>query len=299
MIMPWDALLRLLEDAYDKKSPFDPHLENVETRLREEGFDVVETLLHGGETDERIEWRTFDLVCSLIARGLLTPDQASAFTAHTTYIRKHGLERIFRLNNALKDPKYREIAKIVSAEYREIPNGLTNLFDKTPQEWDATIASELREAGIDIVKFREYDTPGYWPKHTLKGKLGKWAFSRDILSYALWGDVPLATAEAIAEDPECAKGCMPGQWLASWGNHSDPAEEHSRFAEYVSWIEEDGTHRWKEDGQSDEWKKCMEQDFGPIKFVEDPSAGGKPFIQTYTFFTLAALKNFVSKISYR
>jgi hypothetical protein len=37
--------------------------------------------------------------------------------------------------------------------------GLLDLTDKTPQEWDTAIAQELGEADIEAHKFRDYDTP--------------------------------------------------------------------------------------------------------------------------------------------
>lgn len=175
--------------------------------------------------------------------------------------------------------------------------GLLDLTSKTPQEWDAAIAAELGEAAIEPQKFREYDSPGFWVKHTLKGALGKWSFSRDTVIYAFWGDVPLATAEVIAADKACAEGSMPGQWLSSWGDRPDPTAVHANYADRITWVA-DGMFLTKDEGQSDEVKEALQKDANwKLRFVADPSdpkEGGKPLIQTYTFFTLEALKNFVA-----
>ena len=174
---------------------------------------------------------------------------------------------------------------------------LLDLTGKSPQEWDAAIVAELGEASIEALKFREYDSPNSWVKHTLKGILGNWTFSRDTIIYAFWGDVPLATAEVIAADKACAEGCMPKQWFPSWGNRPTPAAVHAKYAERISWIA-DGMFLVKDQGESDRVKEVLQKDANwKLRFVADPSdpkEGGKPFIQAYTFFTLEALKNFVA-----
>ena len=171
---------------------------------------------------------------------------------------------------------------------------LLDLTDKTPEEWDTVITHELREAHIDAHKFRDHDTPHYWVKQSLEGRIGGWIFSRDTSIYSFWGDVPLATAEAIANDPECAGGCIPRQWFPNWGDIPDHAAEHARYQEFISWIE-DGCVRAKDDFGDKEYLRTLYQKEAnwKLKLVDDPSAAGKPFIRTYTFFTLPALKNFV------
>jgi hypothetical protein len=172
--------------------------------------------------------------------------------------------------------------------------GLTDLTNATPEEWDAAITAELESAGIELNKFREPDSPNFWVKHTLNGKLGDWSFSRELASYSFWGDVPLATAEVITADPACFEGCVPRQWLPSWGEQPDPREVHARFAESIAWIDRDGCFRVQDTGQSAAMKKVLQRDTSrKLLFVAEPSADGKPFIQNYTFFTLEALKNFV------
>lgn len=106
--------------------------------------------------------------------------------------------------------------------------------------------------------------------------------------------MPLATVEAIAADVVCLEGCMPGQWLSSWGNQPIAQEVHAHFTEKVVWIDVDGYFRVVEEGLSDEMKEVLQKDANhKLRFVAEPSADGKPFIQTYTFFSLGALKQFI------
>jgi hypothetical protein len=179
----------------------------------------------------------------------------------------------------------------------EVHVGLRDLTGMSPQQWDAAIAAELQEADIGVSKFREYDTPGCWQEHTFQGVLGQWVFSRATIVYSFWGAVPLATAEVIAADKACAEGCMPGQWLPIWGERPDPAAAHAKFADCIAWVA-DGLFLVKDTGQSDQAKEVLQNSANwQLRFVADPSdpkEGGKPFIQTYTFFTLEALKNFVA-----
>lgn len=172
---------------------------------------------------------------------------------------------------------------------------LRDLRTCTPQEWDEQIRHELDEAGITIHKFREYDSPYFWVKHTLKGKLGKWIFSRDKTIYAFWGDVPLSTAEVIATDSACLHGCVPGQWFSGWPNKPVPVNDHLNLQEKnTSWIDENGMFRVTDDNYSDGYKEALQHDANwKLLFVDDPSADGKPYVQTYTFFTQTALNNFV------
>ena len=172
--------------------------------------------------------------------------------------------------------------------------GLRDLKAVAPKDWDAAIISELEAAGIESAKFRDYDTPNSWLKHTMKGKLGEWTFSREHASYSFWGDVPLATAEAIAADITCVEGCIPRQWLPCWGEQPVARDVHSSFADNVVWIDVDGHFRVLDEGQSDEVKETLQQDAShKLRFVSQPSAEGKPFIQSYTFFTLDALRKFI------
>jgi hypothetical protein len=172
--------------------------------------------------------------------------------------------------------------------------GLTDLANAAPEEWDAAIAAELQSAGIEVNKFRDYDSSHSWVKHTLRGKLGDWTFAREGGSYSFWGSVPLATAEVIAADAACFEGCMPLQWFPSWGEQPDPKEVHARLTENIAWIDGDGYFRVLDEGESDEIKEVHQHDANhKLRFVPDPSADGKPFIQVYTFFTLLALQKFV------
>jgi hypothetical protein len=179
----------------------------------------------------------------------------------------------------------------------EVRVGLRDLTGKSPQEWDAAIAAELQEADIGVSKFREYGTPGCWQEHTFQGTLGQWVFIRHTIVYSFWGAVPLATVEVIAADKACAEGCMPGQWLPVWGDRPDPVVAHAKFASCIAWAAE-GMYLVKDEGQSVEQKEVLQKDANwQLRFVADPTdpkEGGKPFIQTYTFFTLEALKNFVT-----
>lgn len=171
---------------------------------------------------------------------------------------------------------------------------LPDLSSKSPQEWDAAISQELRAAGVDARKFREYDSPNSWVKHTLQGVLGDWTFLRDSTIYSFWGDVPLATAEVIATDEECVKGCMPMQWLPGWGNQPNPSDVNAKLSEHVAWLE-NGMWRVKDKGFSEEYKQCLQKDaYDRLVFVDDPSTAGAPLIRNYTFFTTAALNNFVA-----
>lgn len=174
---------------------------------------------------------------------------------------------------------------------------LDDLMSKSPQEWDSAIVAELSEAEIEPVKFREYDSPHSWVEHTLEGVLGQWKFKRDTVIYLFFGDVPLATAEVIANDKACREGCMPGQWLPSWGNRPDPAAVHDNYADRITWVA-NGMFLTKDEGKSEKMKEVLQNDAGwKLRFVDDPSDpkhSGKPLIQTYTFFTLEALKNFVA-----
>jgi len=172
---------------------------------------------------------------------------------------------------------------------------LPNLANATPEKWDEVITSELQEACVDIHKFREYDSPQSWAKHTLNGKINDWTFSRNSTIYTFWGDVPLATAEIIRAHSYCFEGCLPGQWLPSWSEQPIPSDVHAKLVDYVSWIDENGMFRVEEDDElSAGHKEALQNDAnGKLLFVDDPSTDGKPFIQTYTFFTLAALRQFV------
>ena len=160
----------------------------------------------------------------------------------------------------------------------------------TREEWDVVIEKELQEAGLEAVKFPGHDLPNCRAKRTLNGVLGKWNFCRDEKCYLFWGDVPLATAEVVAANDDCLRGCAPGQW---WNEQPDIRKEHAQFADYVDWID-GGKFRTKDEGESDEVKEVMQHEFcHKLVFVDDPSAAGKPFIRTYTFFTQAALNKFV------
>jgi hypothetical protein len=171
---------------------------------------------------------------------------------------------------------------------------LADLSSATPQEWDTVITTELKEAKIKLHKFREYDSPYFWVKHTLEGKIRSWKFHRHTISYSFWGDVPLAVAEFIAADKECFAGSMPGQWFGGSVDKPTPSERHAKFHEKVVWFDR-GVLRYKDEGYSDRMKEVLSSDY-PIKmiFVDEPSKAGKPFIQHYTFFTQQALSNFVA-----
>lgn len=183
-------------------------------------------------------------------------------------------------------------------------HSLLDLSDKPRSVWNATITEELTAAGVPVQEVPGKDLPTYRAPYDVHGRFGAWTsncgpwtFSRESVAYAFWGDVPLATAEAIAKDPECAAGCMPGQWLPSWGPIPDHVAQHARYHEFVVWIE-DGFFRTKDDlADRDDLREVYQKEANwKLKFVDDPSAAGKPYIQTYTFFTLAALKNFVEVV---
>lgn len=171
---------------------------------------------------------------------------------------------------------------------------LTDLTTLSPQEWDERITCELNAATIGVHKFRDYDSPNFSVKHTLKGRLGQWSFIRDETVYGFWGDVPLATAEVIASDPDCAVGCMPKQWFTSHKDTPNVAEVHANFANHVVWM--NGTkRRVKDENFSEQYKRIWQHEAnGKLLFVDNPSAGGKPYIQTYTFFTEVALIAFMT-----
>ena len=180
--------------------------------------------------------------------------------------------------------------------------GLLDLTDKPRSVWNATITEELTAAGVPVEEVPGKNLPTYRAPYDVHGKFGvwtsnhgPWTFSRESVVYTFWGDVPLATAEAIANDPECATGCMPGQWLPCWGKAPDHVAQHTRYHDFVSWIE-GRFFRVKDDfGDRDDLKEVAQKDANwKLKFVDDPSAAGKPYIQTYTFFTLDALKSFVA-----
>lgn len=172
---------------------------------------------------------------------------------------------------------------------------LTDLTDHPPEEWDGQIQKELSEAGIPTHKFREYGSPNSWVEHTLQGKLGEWTFHRDETSYWFWGDIPLATAEVIARDPACVTGCVPIQWNTSQNKSIATEAYHQNIEGFVKWIDENGRYRVRDENYSKGYKEALQHDYDyKLLFVDDPSADGKPFVQTYTFFTQAALNNFIA-----
>lgn len=171
---------------------------------------------------------------------------------------------------------------------------LVNLTDLTPQEWDAHITRELEAAKINIVKFREYDSPHSWVKHTLKGELeyGLCTFSRTARVWLLWCRLPLASAEVIHLDPVCQLGMRRGSGVDKPIGELDPLTYPIMKHE---WIDEQGHFILQDDGtMTERWKTIVLEDSpSESRFATDPSAeGGRPYVTGYNFFTLAALVRF-------
>lgn len=170
----------------------------------------------------------------------------------------------------------------------------TNLAGDSRSVWNATITEELTDAGIGVREVPGKNLPTYVAPYDVEGKIGDWTFSRTDFAYSFWGDVPLIAAEVIASDPEYYEGCMPGQWFPSWGNQSIPHEKHAELASHLVWIDENGLFYVTEESLGGTPKELAQTEAGgKLLVVEDPSESGKPFIQTYTFFTHASLKHFV------
>lgn len=179
---------------------------------------------------------------------------------------------------------------------------LTDLSHHSPQDYDRVIVEELVAAGLRPKKFREYDSPNYCVKHTLKGEVGDWALSRDKKCWNLWCKVPLSSAEVIASSDACTAGSIPKQWFTGWGAMPKPNEIHTleSLPTFVTWVTGETT-LLKDIGYHQEHKEAIIDDGGhslarKIQFVDDPEALGKPYIMNYTFFTLEALVTFMRVI---
>lgn len=171
---------------------------------------------------------------------------------------------------------------------------IKDLKDMSPQEWDAEITRELTEADIPIHKFRDYDTPGFWPKHTLKAKLaeGKCCFLRAERVWQLWCQIPLATAEVIHLDPVCCEGMRHGD------GHNYPISELSELTYPINeacWMTDEGVSLIRDEGWNDQIKEVILHD-SPNSIIvadpTDPAHGGKPYVMGYNFFTMEAMKRF-------
>lgn len=171
---------------------------------------------------------------------------------------------------------------------------IKDLKDMSPQEWDAEIIRELTEAEIPVHKFRDYDTPGFWPKHTLKARLdeGKCSFARCERVWLLWCQVPLATAEVIHLDPVCREGMRHGKGYDY--PFSDLPELRYPIVE-ACWMTDDGVCLIRNEGWSDQIKEVILHDSPRSIIVDDPTDpahGGKPYVMGYNFITTAAMKRF-------
>ena len=171
---------------------------------------------------------------------------------------------------------------------------IKNLKDATPLEWDTEITRELAESEVSVHQFREYDAPGWWPKHTLTAKLeyGKCHFQRAERVWLLWCQIPLATAEVIHLDPICREGMRLGD------GHNTPLAELPTL-EYpiidACWITDAGVDLIRDEGWSDRVKEVILHDSPNAIIVDDPTDkihGAKPYRMGYNFVTTASLKRF-------
>lgn len=170
---------------------------------------------------------------------------------------------------------------------------LVNLTNLTPQDWDAYIQRELADAEIPVVKFREYDSPHSWVKHTLKGELpfGSCSFSRTATTWLLWCKLPLATAEVLHLDPICKLGMRRGSGV------DKPMGELEELTYPIMdpvWYDEKDHLILKDDETMTEaWKEIMLRDSpSGARFATDPSVEGRPYVTGYNFFMLDALVRF-------
>jgi len=169
-----------------------------------------------------------------------------------------------------------------------------NLKGSLREFWDENITRELTTAGIKIHPIANCDSPRYHGVASISGRLEQWIFSRDAVSYSFWGDIPLTMAQRVASDTACREGSIPKQWLNCWEEPVDPKAENKLVAGRTVWIAPDGYEQYQDHGYSDEYMDVMiREKNGRLRYMTDPSLGASEFVQTYTFFTQAALNRFI------